>query len=81
MRGGEGDVKAFKFKSLFVDVENKKLVINGKEIPFEGISEFSLTWNCLSEWQLSGKRDLMSEITEAIAIETQQNCEEIQQKP
>ena len=74
-------MKAFKFKSLFVDVENKMLVINGKETPFEGISELSLTWNCLSGWQLSGKRDLMSEIAEAIAIETQQNCEEIQRKP
>ena len=70
-RWGEDTVKAFKFKSLFVDVEKERLVINGKEISFEGILEFSLTWDCLAGWQLSGKRDLISEVSETIATETQ----------
>lgn len=52
------------FKSLYINREEKKLVVNGVEIPFEGITDFLLTIHHdtekpVSYWILEIKRDAL----------------------
>lgn len=55
---------AFKFKSLFIDTETRKLVINGRDIPYNGLTSFSLVLDPKMGWILSAKRDVLAEVTE-----------------
>lgn len=53
------------FKSLYINCEEKKLVVNGTEIPFDGLTDFLLTIYhdekmMSSYWMLDIKRDALS---------------------
>lgn len=50
------------FKSLYINRDEKKLVVNGTELPYEGITEFLLTIQhdrVLSYWALDIQRDAL----------------------
>lgn len=54
---------SFKLESLYLNLKEKKLIINGKEIPLDGVTDFALTTQG-SGWHISGKRDIIFEICE-----------------
>lgn len=54
---------SFKLESLYLNLKEKKLIINGKEIPLNGITDFTLTTQGAG-WQISGKRDIIFEVCE-----------------
>ena len=54
---------SFKLETLYLNVREKKLVINGKEIPYEGLTDFSLIAN-ETGWHLDGKRSIIAEVSE-----------------
>lgn len=54
---------SFKLESLYLNLKEKKLIINGKEIPLDGVTDFALTMQG-SGWHISGKRDIIFEICE-----------------
>ncbi len=56
----------FVFKNLYIDVEKKKLIVNGKEIPYQGISDFSLKLNEEGGWQFECKQNVVSELPQQI---------------
>lgn len=52
---------SFKLESLYLNLKEHKLVINGKEIPVDGIENFSLTADKMG-WHVSGSRNLIFEV-------------------
>lgn len=63
MKEGIITVMTFKLKKLFLDVEERQLIINDRVIPLSGLCEFSLTLES-GAWMLTGKRDLLFEVSE-----------------
>lgn len=53
----------FKLESLYLNLTEKKFLINGKEIPLTGLTDFSLIAD-ETGWKLSAKRDIIAEISE-----------------
>lgn len=51
-------MRFFKLRTLNLDLEKKTLTVNGKTVPFEGITDFSLTTGAHGEWLLMAKRDI-----------------------
>ena len=51
-------MRFFKLLTLNLDLEKKTLTVNGKTVPFEGITDFSLTTGSHGEWLLVLKRDV-----------------------
>lgn len=67
-------IKAFKLESLYLDVRNKRLIINDKEIPYSGITDFTLTCNGFG-WNISGKRNILMEVCQEVTSRDQVNPE------
>lgn len=49
----------FTFKSLYINLDEKKLIVNGKEIPFRGITDFHLNFYSVGGWILEIKRNAL----------------------
>lgn len=50
------------FKSLYINREEKKLIVNGKELPYDGLTDFLLTIHHeshISYWELDIRRDAL----------------------
>jgi len=50
-------------ESLYLNLKEKRLIINGKEIPLTGIQNFSLRADNAG-WHISGSRDIIFELCE-----------------
>lgn len=62
----------FTFKSLYINLEEKKLVVNGKEIPFHGITDFHLNICEPGGWILEIKRNALLECFQPINYSSNQ---------
>ncbi len=51
----------FTFKSLYINLDEKKLIVNGKEIPFRGITDFHLNLYPVGGWILEIKRNALAD--------------------
>lgn len=71
---------SFKLESLYLNLKEQRLMINGKEIPLNGITDFSLTTQGAG-WHISGKRDIIFEICEENDYQDRANQEAEQQMP
>lgn len=65
----------FKLESLYLSLPEKKFLINGKEIPLAGLTDFSLTAD-ETGWNISAKRDIIVEISEKHFLLSQLSQEE-----
>lgn len=60
--------QTFKLESLYLNLKDNKLKINGKEIPLRGITDFSLTAEA-GVWHLVARRDVITEISEEHSLQ------------
>ena len=51
----------FTFKSLYINLDEKKLIVNGKEIPFRGITDVHLNHYGVGGWILEIKRNALTD--------------------
>lgn len=65
---------SFKLESLYLNLKEQKLMINGKEIPLKGLTDFKLTSGD-GGWNISGKRDIIFEVCEEHDYQDQANQE------
>lgn len=76
----ETGYSSFKLESLYLNLKERKLVINGKEIPLSGITDFTLTTQGAG-WHISGRRDIIFEVCEEHDCQDRANQEAEQQRP
>lgn len=53
----------FKLESLYLNLNERALEINGKVIPMDGLTDFSLTAD-EKGWHLVAKKDIIAELSE-----------------